>query len=220
MFDKLPDGTFVLQWYIKSSIIPFVGKLLPHDTITITKKGKRVLISFSVHKVKKFSFNRRKTTILFDFGAKHEDSLQGYGMWLVDDQTARACLLNKKFNLAEKKRILTGMVTHKNKRVKQNEGDLFQTSHKVDSKQDGSKLTMKYRGKIDASVNSLKVTMDNSSERECVDLLQYERYIRDHVTVQSSKMLKDAEFNVVLERVKKDSMVDLKVILNTKIVHF
>ncbi len=184
---------------------------MPHDTITITKLGKKVIITFTVHKLKKFSFNRRKTTIIFDFGTKHKDSLQGYAMWLIDDQTGKACLLNKKFDLSEKKRILTGMVTHKNKRIKQKEGDLFKNGHKIDTKQDGSKLTIKYRGKVDASVNSLRLREDPFAEKESTDLLQYERFLKDHVIIESKNMIKDAEFNVSLERVNKDSMVDLKV---------
>lgn len=117
-----------------------MGKFLPSDTITISKQGKRVVIRFTVHKMKKFSFSRRPTIIIFDFANKPKNCLHPYAMWLVDEQTQQVCLLNKKFDLVEKKFILTGMVTHKNKRIKQNEGDVFQASTNIDTRRVGSQL--------------------------------------------------------------------------------
>ena len=68
VFGKLLDGSISIRWCIKSSIIPFVGKLMPNDDIEIVKTGNRVQIRFSVHNVKKFTYSRRNTIIVFDFG--------------------------------------------------------------------------------------------------------------------------------------------------------
>ena len=131
------DMAMSLHWSIKSSFIPFIGKFLPSDSVRICKKGDLVMISFTVLKVKKFSFSRRPTTLVFDFSEQPEDSLTAYGLYLVDHQTNSICSLNKQFSLPEKKLILRGMITNKLKKVKQNEGDLFKNKDFVDSNPKG-----------------------------------------------------------------------------------
>ena len=126
-----------IRWSIKSSFIPFIGKFLPADSIRISKKGDLVMISFTVLKVKKFSFNRRPTTVIFDFSEQPSDSLTSYGLYLLDHQTKTICSLSKQFSLPEKKLILKGMILNKPKKVKQNEGDLFKNKDFIDANPKG-----------------------------------------------------------------------------------
>lgn len=125
IFERMKDVSLNIKWSIKSSIIPFISKWMANDTIKITKKGNLVMMNFTVLKVKKFSFNRRETTVVFDFNEKPEDCLTSFGFYMIDHQTNTICNLSKKFSLEEKKQILKGLITNKLRKVKQNEGDLF-----------------------------------------------------------------------------------------------
>lgn len=145
IFDKLQDGIFEIKWSIKSSIMPsFVTGWLPHDTIKILKNRNQVSIHFSVHKIKKLGYSRSPSILLFDFTPSdhNPDSLTNYNLYLIDEATKRICNLSKKFNLEEKKLILTAMITHKNKRVRQNEGDLFKKNNPVEFKGAGTDKMM------------------------------------------------------------------------------
>jgi hypothetical protein len=137
IFEKMGDVTMNIHWSIKSSFIPFIGKFLPADSIKICKKGDLVMISFTVLKVKKFSFNRRPSTIVFDFSEQPPDSLTAYGLYLVDHQTKTICSLSKQFSLSEKKLILKGMIMNKLKKVKQNEGDVFKNKDYINTNPSG-----------------------------------------------------------------------------------
>ena len=138
VFDRLLDSSIEIKWYLKSSYIPLVGKLLPSDTIRILKQGNKVLISFSICKVKKVSFSRHSTSVLFDFGEQDESLLTPYTMYLIDHPGKRYAILNEKFSLDEKKEILRAMVMNKKTKLKQ-KGDLLQNSKiKRKDNKDGS----------------------------------------------------------------------------------
>jgi hypothetical protein len=124
----MSNSTIRIKWWI-SSLIPFIGKLLPHDTITIVKRNHQIIVSFTVHKIKKLSFNRRATTLIIDMEKKPEHCLNEYGLYLVDETTNRMTVLNKRFSLEEKKQIITGMIVNRKKRLKQAEGDLFRSGN-------------------------------------------------------------------------------------------
>jgi hypothetical protein len=137
VFEKMGDVSMDIRWSIKSSFIPFIGKFLPTDSIRISKKGDLVMISFSVIKVKKFSFNQRPTTVVFDFSEQSSDSLTAYSIYLVDHQSNTICDLSKSFSLPEKKLILKGMIMNKLKKVKQNEGDHFKNKDFINTNPKG-----------------------------------------------------------------------------------
>lgn len=124
--ESMSDSTINVKWWI-SSYIPFIGKLLPSDQITIVRRQHQIVISFSVHKIKKFGFNRRPTKIVIDTERRPENCLNEYGLYLVDETTNTYTVLNKKFSLEEKKQIITGMILNRKKRLKQKEGDLFRS---------------------------------------------------------------------------------------------
>lgn len=124
--ESMSNSTIKIKWWI-SSYIPFIGKLLPNDVITIEKRNNQIVLSFTVHKVKKFGFNRRPTKIVIDMDHRPEECLNEYGLYLVDETTQTLTVLNKKFNLEEKKQIITGMIVNRKKRLKQNVGDLFRS---------------------------------------------------------------------------------------------
>lgn len=124
VFEKLTAGTFEVRWCLKSSFLPLIGKLLPSDTITISKSADRVAIRFTVAEVKKVYFSRRPTVILFDFGTAEEDSLTPYSIYMIDEKSARYCCLSRKFTLEEKKKVLTAMIANQKKRLRQTD-DMF-----------------------------------------------------------------------------------------------
>lgn len=136
IFEKLGNCTFSVKWCLKSSFLPLIGKLLPSDTIQITKWDNRVAIKFTVNEVKKLYFTRRPTTILFDFSVQDKDSLTAYNIYLIDEKTHKYCCLNSKFTLDEKKMILTAMITNQKKRLKQTD-NIFADRRFVKRKQLG-----------------------------------------------------------------------------------
>lgn len=138
IFERLLDCSVEIKWYLKSSFLPLVGKLLPSDTIRISKQGSRVLISFSICKVKKVSFSRHQTSILLDFGVQDDSFLNPYAMYIIDHPNKQFAVLNEVFSLEEKKEVLRGMMANKKTKLKQKADLLDNCTVKKTNNKDGT----------------------------------------------------------------------------------
>lgn len=69
---------------------------------------------------------------------------------------------------------------------------------------------MKYKGCIDASVHKVRLVDPALVERPDPEMHELDSYFKSHVAIETNHMVKDAHFNIVLEKVQRDSMVDLK----------
>lgn len=70
---------------------------------------------------------------------------------------------------------------------------------------------MKYKGKFDASVH--KINLIPQKVPKSYKLSQYEDFVKENISIETKKEVKDAEFNLLLEKVEgtASSSIDLKV---------
>jgi hypothetical protein len=68
---------------------------------------------------------------------------------------------------------------------------------------------VKYKGKFDANVNRICISQAKEVGHYSMD--QLKDFLHDTVSIESKKIVKDAEFSLMLQKVEAGSAVDLKV---------
>lgn len=76
-------------------------------------------------------------------------------------------------------------------------------------------ISMKYKGKYDANVYSLKLKDAGTinAKRQKYRLQEYNAFMNETLKMETKREVKDTEFSINLEKVGADSMIDLKVSL-------
>ena len=68
---------------------------------------------------------------------------------------------------------------------------------------------MKYKGKFDANVNKINIITNKEDKHYSMD--QLKTFLRENVAIESKKVVKDAEFSLMLQKIVKGASIDLKV---------